>query len=316
MRNFGSLAVRLGVTLLIAAVAAVIGWQLWDYYMETPWTRDGKLRADVVRVAPDVSGLVVEILVADNQAVKKDQVLFRIDPSRFKIALQLAQAVVSQKEAAAQEAVREMDRYRALSNLEVSVEQKQERTAAAQETGAEYEQAVADRDVAQLNLERADVKALVNGLVTNFGMRPGDYVQAGSSVFALVDTDSFYVDGYFEETKLPRIHIGDRATVHLMGESAVIEGHVQSIAGGIADREVSGSTSLLANVNPTFAWVRLAQRIPVRIAIDKVPPGVRLVSGRTASVQILPERAASAPAAPGHPVTPSPTAEASPTDKK
>jgi multidrug resistance efflux pump len=281
------LAGRLAVTLLTVAIAAVIGWQLWVYYMDAPWTRDGTVRADVVKVAPDVSGLVSEVLVHDNQEVRKDQVMFRIDPVRFQLALQQATANVTAKESAAQEATREMNRYRALTSLEVSTEEQQQSTAKAIEAAAAYQQAVADRDVAQLNLDRSQVRASVDGTVTNFSMRPGDYVTAGAPIFALIDTDSIYVAGYFEETKLPQIQQGDRARVRLMGESLLIEGHVQSIAGGIADRERQASNDLLANIAPTFSWVRLAQRVPVRIALDHVPPGVRLIAGRTASVEVL-----------------------------
>lgn len=289
MRWLESLAGRFALTLATVAVAAVVGWQLWLYYMEAPWTRDGRVSADVVGVAPDVSGLVAEVLVRDNETVRKDQVLFRIDPVRFQLALDQAAAALTAKEASAQEAVREMNRIRSLSTLEVSTEQQQQRTAQAAEAGAAYQQALADRNVAQLNLDRATVRASVNGIVANFGMRPGDYVTAGSAVFALIDTDSLRVDGYFEETKLPRIRVGDRAEVHLMGESAQIEGRVESIAGGIADRERSASASLLADVNPTFAWVRLAQRVPVRIAVERVPEGVHLLVGRTATVNIKPK---------------------------
>jgi multidrug resistance efflux pump len=285
--NLAPLAGRLAVTLLTAAIAAVIGWQLWVYYMDAPWTRDGTVRADVVKVAPDVSGLVSEVLVHDNQEVHKDQVLFRIDPVRFQLALQQATANVTAKESAAQEATREMNRYRALTSLEVSTEEQQQSTAKAIEAAAAYQQSVADRNVAQLNLDRSQVRASVDGTVTNFSMRPGDYVTAGAPIFALIDTDSIYVAGYFEETKLPQIRDGDRARVRLMGESLLIEGHVQSIAGGIADRERQASNDLLANIAPTFSWVRLAQRVPVRIALDHVPPGVRLIAGRTASVEVL-----------------------------
>src|SRR5262249_27666947 len=186
-----------------------------------------------------------------------------------------------------------------LNALSVSEEQQQQRGATAVEAQAAYQQALASRDVAALNLARSAVRASVNGFVTNFDMRPGDYVDAGKPLFALIDSDSFHVDGYFEETKLPRIKVGDPARVYLIGESAVIEGHVESIAGGIADRERQGSADLLANVNPTFSWVRLAQRVPVRIALDHVPPGIRLVTGRTATVEVLPQRAAAA-AAPAH----------------
>jgi RND family efflux transporter MFP subunit len=287
---------RMAVTLLVAVVAAGIGWQLWVYYMEAPWTRDGTVRADVVKVAPDVSGLVSDVLVADNQVVHKRQVLFHIDPVRFQLALQLAEVSVTAKQAAAQEAAREANRYRDLTNLEVSTEEKQQSQAKAVEAAAAYQLAVVDRNVAQLNLDRSEVRASVDGIVTNFSMRPGDYVTAGVAVFALVDTGSIYVEGYFDETKLPQIQEGNRARVRLMGESQLIEGHVQSISGGIADRQRQASSDMLANVTPTFSWVRLAQRVPVRIALDHVPPGVRLLAGRTASVEVLvnePRRASS-----------------------
>jgi multidrug resistance efflux pump len=285
--RFGWLLGRFATTAIAVGVAAVIGWQLWIYYLEAPWTRDGRVRADVVQVAADVSGLVSEVPVHDNQAVKKDEVLFRIDPARFQIALRNAQANVDSKLAATQEAERETNRYNRLNALSVSEEQQQQRGAAAAEAQAAYEQALASRDVAALNLARSQVRTPVNGFVTNFDMRPGDYVDAGKPVFALIDSDSFYVDAYFEETKLPRIKIGDPARVYLIGERAVIEGHVESIASGIADRERQGSTDLLANVNPTFSWVRLAQRVPVRIALDHVPADVRLVTGRTATVVVV-----------------------------
>ena len=142
--------------------------------------------------------------------------------------------------------------------------------------------------MAKLNLERSEVRASVNGPITNFDLKPGNYVTAGKGVAALIDQDSLHVDGYFEETKLPLIHVGDRATVHMMGEDRDIIGHVESIAGGIEDRDRTDGTNLLANVNPTFSWVRLAQRIPVRIALDHVPEGLRLVAGRTSTVVINP----------------------------
>jgi multidrug resistance efflux pump len=299
--NLAPLAGRLAVTLLTSALAAAIGWQLWVYYMEAPWTRDGTVRADVVKIAPDVSGLVSEVLVSDNQPVRKGQVLFRIDPLRFQLALQQATANVTARESAAQEAAREMNRYRQLTSLEVSTEEQQQSNAKAIAAAAEYQQAVVDRSVAQLNLDRSEVRASVDGIVTNFGMRPGDYVTAGAPVFALIDTDSVYVAGYFEETKLPQIQEGDRARVRLMGESRLIEGHVQSIAGGIADQQRQASSDLLANIAPTFSWVRLAQRVPVRIALDHVPPGVRLLVGRTASVALVAHRRSSAPPPAGGP---------------
>ncbi len=151
------------------------------------------------------------------------------------------------------------------------------------------DKAIADRDIAQLNLDRSNVRALVNGRVTNMNLRPGAYVTVGTGVMALIDTDTLRVEGYFEENKLPHIQVGNRATIRLMGETQDFAGRVDSIAGGIEDRDRSRGSNLLANVNPTFAWVRLAQRIPVRIKLDKVPEDIRLIVGRTATVSVVSE---------------------------
>jgi len=140
--------------------------------------------------------------------------------------------------------------------------------------------------VAMLNLERSTVLAPVNGIVSNLNLLPGRYVNAGAAVFALIDSDTFRVEGYFEETKLRRIHVGEEATVKLIGEARVLSGHVESIAYGIEDQNRTTSSELLALVNPTFSWVRLAQRIPVRIKLDNVPPDLPLVAGRTATVSV------------------------------
>ncbi|WP_164634640.1 HlyD family secretion protein [Rhodopseudomonas sp. BR0G17] len=280
------LLVRLSVTTLGVLVAALIGWRLWVHYEIEPWTRDGRVRADVVAVAPDVSGLISEVLVVDNQVVKKGDILFRIDRERFTLALRQAEAAVEGRVAALDAANKDLARYRNLSSDAVTEQKREQITATQAEAEAALHQAIADRDLAKLNLDRSEVRAQVGGLITNFDLRPGAYVNAGSGVAALIDQATLHVDGYFEETKLPSIKVGDRAEVRLMGERSPLYGHVQSIAGGIEDRDRSAGAKLLPNVNPTFNWVRLAQRIPVRIALDQVPPDVRLVVGRTATVVI------------------------------
>jgi RND family efflux transporter MFP subunit len=277
---------RFLVTVVVVAVAAVIAWQLWIYYMQDPWTRDGRVRADVVEIAPDVSGLVAQVFVQDNQAVRTGDPMFQIDPVRFQVALQDANAVVARDQAALDEAARDAKRYDALSGNAVSSVTRDQSNTQVLEAQAQLDEAKANLATAALNLQRATVRASVDGIVTNFSMRPGDYVTTGNAVAALVDTDSIYVDGYFEETKLPRIRIGDAAKVMLLGGGGTIEGHVQSIDAGITDNERTASPNLLADVNPTFTWVRLAQRVPVRIAIDHVPAGTRLIAGLTATVVI------------------------------
>ncbi len=289
MPRFLALTFRLAVTLGMVAVAVVVGLALWDYYMEAPWTRDGRVRADVVAVAPDVSGLVTEVLVQDNQVVKRGDVLFRIDPDRFALALRQAEAMVAGKQATMEQASADYARYTKLSDVAVSQQRVEAARATDLEAKAAYGQASADRDLARLNLERSAVKASVNGRITNMELRPGAYVTTGRGVMALIDSDTLRVEGYFEETKLPRIHVGDRARIRLMGERATLTGRVESFAGGIEDRERTAGSNLLASVNPTFAWVRLAQRIPVRIKLDSVADEVRLVSGRTATVSVEPE---------------------------
>jgi multidrug resistance efflux pump len=280
-------SIHVAVTLVMVALAVVVGLALWDYYLDAPWTRDGRVRADVVPVAPDVSGLVTEVLVKDNQEVHRGDVLFRIDPDRFTLALRQAEAVVAERKAAVGQTAADYRRYASLNEAAVSQQRLELARATADEAKAAYDQAVADRDVAQLNLTRSEVRASVNGMITNMELQPGAYVSAGRGVTALIDEDTLRVEGYFEETKLPRIHIGDKARIRLIGEKVLLSGHVEGIAGGIEDRERSSGTNLLANVNPTFSWVRLAQRIPVRIALDPPPAGVKLVSGRTATVEIL-----------------------------
>ncbi|WP_232628730.1 efflux RND transporter periplasmic adaptor subunit [Methylobacterium sp. Leaf118] len=289
MPRFLALSLRLLVTLGMVAIAAVVGLALWDYYMEAPWTRDGRVRADVVAVAPDVSGLVTAVLVRDNQVVTRGDVLFRIDPDRFALALRQAEAVVAGKQATMEQAAADYARYTKLSDAAVSQQRVEAARAADLEAKAAYGQASADRDLARLNLERSTVTASVNGRITNMELRPGAYVTTGRGVMALIDSDTLRVEGYFEETKLPRIHVGDRALIRLMGERVTLTGRVESFAGGIEDRERTAGSNLLASVNPTFAWVRLAQRIPVRITLDRVDGKVRLVSGRTATVAVAPE---------------------------
>ncbi len=277
-RRVAALAVAIAAT----TVAALF---LWDYYMNAPWTRDGRVCADIVRLAPDVSGPVSGVLVRDNQPVKKGDLLFRVDPARFLLALRQSEANLADATSALVLAQRELARNRPMEGRWVSHQQLDQLTTAVTRCEAAVRRAEADRDVARLNLDRSEVRSPVNGYVTNFSLREGNYVTSGQPVLAIVDEDSYYVAGYFEETKLPRIQVGDRVTVRLMGTGGRIAGHVAGIAAGIEDRERADSSRLLANVNPTFSWVRLPQRVPVRVAIDDVPGSpAHLVAGQTATV--------------------------------
>ncbi|MFM0340413.1 efflux RND transporter periplasmic adaptor subunit [Paraburkholderia fungorum] len=278
------------LTLVALGIAAFVGLHMWRYYTTAPWTRDGHVRADIAEVAPDVSGLVSEVYVKDNAPVQRGQVLFAIDPQRFNLALRQAEATAADRRAALAEARREAVRNRSLVDVVAreTVEATQTRV---EQDEAALAQAEAAVDVARLNLERSRVVSPVNGFVSDRMPRLGDYANAGKAVLSVVDSDSLYVEGYFEETKLPCLRVGDPVDVRIMGEHMELHGHVESIAAGIEDRNRSAGSNLLPNVNPTFNWVRLAQRVPVRVMLDNVPAGVLLVSGRTATVSVRGTRA-------------------------
>jgi RND family efflux transporter MFP subunit len=289
--KYATLALRVLITLVVAAGAVVSGVLLWQYYIDSPWTRDARVAAEIVLVAPDVSGIVTELRVANNQEVRKGDVLFVIDPDRFTLAIQRAQATLDSEIAQAEQLEADAARRARLGSNAISVEAQQQAESAAKAARAEVEQDRAALDTAKLDLERATVRSPVNGYVSTLILRQGDYATAGKQVMAIIDADSFHVRGYFEETKIPRIRPNDKVEIRLMGVSTPLEGHVESIDRAIADREVTlGSIYQIVDVNPTFSWVRLAQRIPVRIAIDKVPDGVLLASGMTATVEVLPEQ--------------------------
>ena len=285
---------RVSITLVVAVGAILIIRWMWLHYELAPWTRDGRVRADIVKVAPDESGWVVSVAVVDNQAVHKGDPLFRLDTVRYEIAQHQAEATVARERAVLAEALREERRNQGLGDL-VASEVREQSEARAQEARAELERGLADLAAAQLDLKRAVIVAPVNGVVTNLELRPGDYLTAGHEALAMVDGDSLHVDGYFEETKLPRIRVGDRVSVRLMGESQLVYGHVESIAPAIFDRERTPSGDLVADINPTFSWVRLAQRVPVRIKLDADAIDVRLIAGRTATVVDLSFEAARPP---------------------
>ncbi|WP_028081030.1 efflux RND transporter periplasmic adaptor subunit [Solimonas soli] len=292
------------LTLAAAAVAVLILIHLWRYYYDDPWTRDAYVQSDVVQIAPDVSGLITEVRARDNGPVRQGEVLFVVDQARYRLAQDQAEANIREREAAVAQLQREVARNARLGNL-VAGESAEESRAKLAQADAALQAARTALDVARLNLERTEVRSPVDGFVNDRTVRVGDYVSTGHAVLSVVDTATLHVDGYFEETKLARIEIGQRAYIRLMGERERLRGHVESIAAGVTERNRSAGSNLLPNIDPAFNWVRLAQRIPVRIAIDAVPRGVRLVTGRSATVTILPDAAAdkNAPNAAAKPAT-------------
>jgi multidrug resistance efflux pump len=307
-------------TLAVVALAALLGWAAWQYYMGTPWTRDGTVRAYVVKVAPQVAGEIVSLPIADNQFVHKGDLLMLIDPRNYSIAIRQAQAAAEQAQAVADNARAEMIRREKLTDIAVTMEERQTYISQATTAEATYQSALANLEQARINYKRTQVRSPVNGYVTNLSAQLGNYADVGSLQLSLVNSDSYWVDAYFEETALSRIREGDAATIKLMGYTPLLRGRVQGLARGIDVPNAAPDASGLASVNPIFTFVRLAQRVPVRVHIDEVPEGVNLVAGMTATVQIEPYKAPPppAPAPASGPVTkaepkPAPSQVAAPT---
>ena len=302
-------------TVAVVVLAFVLGWFAWEHYTRAPWTRDARVRADVVTLSADVAGRIVKLNVQDNQHVDKGQLLLEIDPSRYVLAVEHAKRAVEVSKASLGQSQATIVASQALLKQRESEERRRrtlkERSAI---SGEEWEKANTDVSVAQADLlrnqanlsfaqanvqlaiaalaeaehdlARTRVESPVSGYVTNLLTRQGDYATAGGALVALVDSNSFYVSGYFEETKLPRIGEGDRVAIELMSGER-FGGTVQSIAFAIADRENLPGGRLLANINPSYTWVKLAQRVPVRIQIDGDYAGKdKLRAGTTATVTV------------------------------
>ena len=278
------------ITGVVTLVAVLLAWALWWHFFRSPWTRDGRVRVEVVDIAAQISGKVDTLPVVDNQKVKKGDVLFQIERIDYQLALTQAEANVQSRQYDLQVAQEESGRRQKLGEEAVSLEERQTSQSSANVAQAAYQAALAARDQARVNLERCIIRSPVNGYVTNLTLRIGDYANPGQTKLSLVDSDSFWIAGYFEETKLPQIHDGDYARIKLMGWHPEVAGHVESISRAIADTNAENGDLGLANVNPIFTWVRLAQRIPVRIHIDKVPDPVRIAAGQTCTIVIEPPR--------------------------
>lgn len=277
---------RYARTGVLVVLAVIFGWIIWYHYQLAPWTRDGRVRVQVANVSSEIGGKIIEIKVRDNQHVKKGDPLFVIFQDDYRLGLDQAQAQMEAAQAEMDVEKLNAGRREKLGSSIVSTEDIQTYSSTAVRARASYHAAVAARDLAKLNLDRTVIYSPVNGYVTNLEMRIGDYAHPGETKLSIVDEDSFWVSAYFEETKLPRIHLGDRARIKLMGVGPELEGKVDSISRGIADMNTGKGSQSLPDVDPIFTWVRLAQRIPVRIEIEHVPDNVVLAAGQTCTVVV------------------------------
>ncbi|WP_425248965.1 efflux RND transporter periplasmic adaptor subunit [Bradyrhizobium huanghuaihaiense] len=277
---------------MAALVAARYGWHL---YVTSPWTRDGMVRVQVANVAPQISGQIVEVLTHDNQHVHRGDILYVIEKFDFEVALENAKATILTREADLEVKRGQNARRAALSTLSTSIETKQIFDGNEKMAEAALASAKAALSQAEINLQRTEVRSPVDGYVTNLLMRVGDYARAGTPNVSVIDENSYWIDAYFEETKLVNVHVGDEVEAGLLGYDASVAGTIESITGGISAANAANSTQGLPNVDPIFTWVRLAKRIPVRIRISHVPQGMPLIAGMTCNVSVVGAKPAAAP---------------------
>lgn len=278
--------IRVAVTLVVVLLAIIAAIILWRFYMLSPWTRDARVRADIVTIAPDVSGWVIELNVKDNQQVNKGDVLMTIDKDRYQAAYEQAKAVAETQKQQMYLKQHEAKRRLVLGSKAISQELLENAQIEAGIAKGQYDQALAQLKLAQLNLDRSVVRAPEAGQITNLQLVQGNYIKEGQSAMAIVVKDSLYLQAYLEETKLPNVKVGMPATIRLMSGGVILKGYVEGISKGITDRNSSSDSQLLADVEPTYNWVRLAQRIPVRIEFKDIPKDIHLAAGMTASVRI------------------------------
>ncbi len=260
-------------TFAIALVAVLVSIVTWDLYVTAPWTRDGRIRVQVASVAPEVAGKIKELRVVDN-------------PFDFEVSFRTNKAVLEQRQADQHVKELQSERRKRLSDLATTPEEQQVYEGSSIQAKAAVDAAQQQIAQADINLQRTHVRSPVNGYVTNLLLREGDYAHTGVSNITIIDTDSFWIDGYFEETKLARLCVGDRAEAKLMGYALPIVGRVTTVTRGVSVSNAATGAQGLPNVDPVYTWVTLAQRVPIRIAIDDVPAGVPLGSGITATVTI------------------------------
>jgi multidrug resistance efflux pump len=285
--------IRYTITLAAVVLAGFVLANMFHEYLFHPWTRDGHVRAQIVKVTPRVGGPIVDLPVQDNQAVKKGDLLFKIDPRTFALAIEKAEAKLKQAQATKlvkqDQATRARDLHKkdkgAIS--EQSLVRKENNLLVAI---ADVDAAMANLHKAQLDMEFTEVRAPVDGYVTNLLLRYGSQTVANQPALALIDTGSFWVHGYFKETQIENVRSGNKAVIKLMTyPDAPLEGVVENMGWGIAQQDGAPAADLLPAINPSFDWIRLAQRIPVRIRLTRIPEEVELRVGTTASVFVMTE---------------------------
>lgn len=286
MKTFSLKITRIAITLILILLAAMAVFKAWVFYTESPWTRDAKFSADIVAIAPDVSGLLTEVPVTDNQLVKQGQVLFVIDPTRYQQALAQANADVAYYQTLAAEKQREAGRRVHLGIKAMSQEEIDQSSNMLQTVQQQLAKAIAVRDLAKLDLDRTTVRAPADGWVTNLNVHSGEFINRGATAVALVKKNTFYIIAYLEETKLNGLNQGDRAEITPLGSNRIMRGTVDSVAAAVNNNSSSVNSKGLASIDSNLEWVRLAQRVPVKIILDELDQQNPYPAGTTATVVI------------------------------
>ncbi|TQI82453.1 p-hydroxybenzoic acid efflux pump subunit AaeA [Serratia fonticola] len=286
MKTFSLKIIRIAITLILVLLAAIAVFKAWAFYTESPWTRDAKFTADVVAIAPDVSGLLTDVPIIDNQLVKAGQILFVIDQPRYQQALAEANADVAYYQTLAAEKKREAGRRVRLGVQAMSQEEIDQSNNVLQTVQHQLAKAIAARDLAQLDLERTTVRAPADGWVTNLNVHAGEFITRGSTAVALVKKNSFYIIAYLEETKLHGLNKGDRAEITPLGSNRIMHGTVDSLAAAVNNSSSTVDSKGLASIDSNLEWVRLAQRVPVKIILDEKDQQHPYPAGTTATVVI------------------------------
>jgi len=281
------------ITLGAIILAGLVLADMFQEYLFHPWTRDGHVRAQIIKITPRVGGPIVDLTVLDNQYVNKGDLLFKIDPRTY--ALSIEQAEAKLKQAQATNLVKE-DQARRARNLHKKDKGAISEQALVRKDNdllvalANVEVAEANLHAAYLDMEFTEVRAPVDGYVTNLLLRYGSQTVANQPALALVDTSSFWVHGFFKETQIRNIRAGNKAVIKLMAyPDTPLDGVVENMGWAIAQQDGAPDADLLPTINPSFDWIRLAQRIPVRIHLTRIPEEVELRAGTTASVFIITE---------------------------
>lgn len=281
------------ITVIAALVLIVVAFQLWNFYVLGGWTRDGKIRADVVQVSAQVSGKLVNLPIIDNQLVQKGELLFEIDPIDYEINLRNAEAQLEQLRIRQEQAALQYERRTNLGNVAaISKEHLDDVKYNLDLLNDQLQQAEIAVEKAKLDLSRTKVYAEVSGYVTNMNIREGSFIPAGQPLFALVDKDSFHAVGYFEETKLPYIEVGRRVEIIPYNDGEKMYGYITGYGRAIFDQSAQTGEQLLQAVKPNYPWVTLAQRIPVKVAFEKSDEELEahnLIAGTTVTIIVLDE---------------------------